>query len=94
MAKLSITLRVAGATYPFPDIEREDEELYRHAEREINRRMMENSVKVVLPKDQLAMAALQLAMENARLRAGLVVDADNERVNNLNEEIENYLNEL
>ncbi len=91
MAKLSITLKIAGSTYPFPGIEREDEELYRYAEKEVNRLFMANAHPNLLPKDQLALAALELAMENVRLKAGVSVDNDVERLRKLGTEIENYL---
>lgn len=69
MAKLSITLKIAGTTYPFPDIEASREEVYRHAEREVNRLFAENAHPALLPKDRLGLAALQLAMENVELRS-------------------------
>ncbi len=91
MAKLSITLKIAGATYPFPDIERSDEEIYRYAEREVNRLFAANAHPNLLPKDRLALAALQLAMENVRLKGGLSVDGDMERLEEMERQVREYL---
>lgn len=92
MAKFSITLRIAGVTYPFPDIEREDEELYRLAEREVNRLFMAGAHPQLLPKDQLALAALELAMENAKLKAGLSVEgSERQQLEKIENELKEYL---
>lgn len=93
MAKLSITLKIAGASYPFPEIERSAEEVYRHAEREVNRLFAENAHPSLLPKDQLALAALQLAMENIQLRSGRTLDGEAERLREIEKEINDYLTE-
>jgi hypothetical protein len=80
MAKLSITLKIAGTSYPFPDIESSEEEAWRHAEREVNRLFAENAHPSLLPKDRLALAALALAMENVRLRSSRSPGAEYDRL--------------
>ncbi len=91
MAKLSITLRIAGTSYPFPDIENSEEEVYRHAEREVNRLFAENAHPSLLPKDQLALAALALAMENVRLRSSRSLGTDLDRLAEVERQMKEYL---
>ncbi len=91
MAKLSITLKIAGTSYPFPDIESSEEEVYRHAEREVNRLFLENSHPSLLPKDRLALAAWQLAMENVRLRSSRSLGTELDRLAELDRQMSEYL---
>jgi hypothetical protein len=91
MAKLSITLKIAGTSYPFPNIESDREEIYRHAEREVNRLFVENSHPSLLPKDRLALAALHLAVENATLKASRSLGADFDRLAEVDRQIDDYL---
>jgi hypothetical protein len=91
LAKLSITLKIAGASYPFYDVDSSDEEVYRLAEREVNRLFGENAHPSLLPKDQLALAALHLAIENIRLRNGLSPDAHRDRLAEVEMQITDYL---
>ncbi len=93
MAKLSITLKIAGASYPFSEIDAAEEELYRHAEREVNRLFAENAHPSLLPKDRLALAALSLAMENGRLRASRSLGEDLDRLAEIDRAISDYLAE-
>jgi hypothetical protein len=93
MAKLSITLKIAGASYPFPDIESSDEEMYRHAEREVNRLFVGNAHPKLLPKDQLALAALHLAMENLAFRSSHTLGPEEfDRLAELEKKMNDYLN--
>ena len=91
MAKLSITLKIAGSTYPFPDIESSDEEVYRHAEREVNRLFTANAHPSLLPKDQLALAALALAMENIRLNTSRSLGEEVDRLADIDRQLEEYI---
>ncbi len=93
MAKLSITLKIAGTSYPFPDIESSEEEIYRHAEREVNRLFMENAHPALLPKDRLALAALHLAMENVTLKANRSLGVDFDRLAAVEKQMSDYLHE-
>ena len=91
MAKLSITLKIAGTSYPFPDIESSEEEMWRHAEREVNRLFAENAHPSLLPKDRLALAALALAMENVRLRSSRSLGEDFDRLAEIERQMGDYL---
>ncbi len=91
MAKLSITLKIAGTSYPFPDIESTDEEVYRHAEREVNRLFAENAHPSLLPKDRLALAALHLAMENVTLRTSRSLGTEIDRLAEVDKQMSDYL---
>ena len=93
MAKLSITLKIAGTSYPFPDIESSEEEVYRHAEREVNRLLAEGAHLLLLPKDRLAMAALQLAMDNVKLRSSRSLGEDIDRLAEVERRISECLRE-
>ncbi len=93
MAKLSITLKIAGTSYPFPDIESSREEIYRHAEREVNRLFADSAHPSLLPKDQLALAALHLAMENAEMRASRSLGPEADRLAAIDEAIRGCLAE-
>ena len=91
MAKLSITLKIAGTSYPFPDVESSEEEMWRHAEREVNRLFAENAHPSLLPKDRLALAALALAMENVRLRSSRSLGEDFDRLAEIERQMSEYL---
>jgi hypothetical protein len=91
MAKLSITLKIAGTSYPFPDIESSREEIYRHAEREVNQLFAENAHPALLPKDRLALAALHLAMENVTLRASRSLGDDLDRLAEIEGALSEYI---
>ncbi len=91
MAKLSITLKIAGSTYPFPDIESSEEEVYRHAEREVNRLFAANAHPSLLPKDQLALAALSLAMDNVRLNTSRSLGEEVDRLAEIDRRLEEYI---
>ncbi len=94
MAKLSITLKIAGTSYPFPDIERADEEVYRHAEREVNRLFGENAHPALLPKDRLALAALHLAMENVSLRSNRSPEPELDKLTQVEKQMNDYLHSI
>lgn len=91
MAKLSITLKIAGATYPFPNIDSADEEVYRHAEREVNKLFARNAHPSLLPKDRLALAALALAMENVRLTTSRSLGNEVDRLAAIEKQLDRYL---
>lgn len=91
MAKIPITLKIAGSSYPFPEIEAAEEEIYRRAEREVNRLFTENAHPSLMPKDRLALAALELAMENARMKVSGSLDEDVERLAEVDRQIKEYL---
>jgi hypothetical protein len=92
MAKLSITLKIAGTTFPF-EIENSDEEVYRHAEREVNRLFADSAHHALLPKDRLALSALHLAMENVTLKASRSLGEDLDRLADIDSLIKKHLEE-
>lgn len=66
--KFNIQLKIAGKSFPLT-IERSDEERYRRAEREVNDLVAryKNSFRGEA-EDYLAMAALQIAVQNVTLQ--------------------------
>lgn len=94
MSKLSITLKIAGGIYPFT-IERSEEEVYRRAERQVNELVSKYAARINLPlKDHLAMAALALSKENIELKASRSLGADADRLGELENKIDAYLDSL
>jgi len=91
MTKLSITLKIAGTSYPYPNIESSAEELYRHAEREVNRLYAQSEHPTLLPKDRLALVALHLAMENISLRASRSMGPAADRLAEIERRMSDYL---
>jgi hypothetical protein len=91
MAKLSITLKIAGTSYPYPDIDSSQEELYRHAEREVNRLFAGSEHPTLLPKDRLALVALHLAMENIALKASRALGEEAARLLEIERRMNDYL---
>ncbi len=90
MGKFRITLNIAGRSYPLT-IEREKEELFRRAEKEINRRMagFESNYRSDT-EGYLAMTALQLALRALESEtARSLGDADMEAL----EELDRLLDE-
>ncbi len=91
MAKIPITIEIAGVKYPFPEIDSAEEEIYRHAQREVNRLFATNAHPSLLPKDQLALAALGLAMENVRLKTSRSLGEEVDRLAEIDRSLEEYL---
>ena len=94
MAKQSIKLKIAGTFYPFPEVESSQEEIYRHAEREVNRLFAESAHPSLLPKDRLALAALHLAMENVKLKSSRSLGEDFDRLAEIDRQMGDYLHEI
>lgn len=95
--KLEITLKVAGGSYKFT-IDRDDrekEEIYRLAEREVNgvlARIKQNQFKNWSDLDYLSVVALQFASANISLRQSREVgDEDLQRLQQLDAELTDYL---
>ncbi|MBQ4278421.1 MAG: cell division protein ZapA [Rikenellaceae bacterium] len=92
--KLNIKLNIAGKPYPL-SIERSDEEKYRRAERDVN--MLVSTYKKHFraeAEDYLAMAALQLAVNNidSEMNRGLG-EAEGELID-LDRQLDEYLGNL
>ncbi|MBR2443132.1 MAG: cell division protein ZapA [Rikenellaceae bacterium] len=93
MSKLTITLKIAGGNYPFT-IDAAEEELYRKAERLVAERMFDFNQINLPQKDQLALAALALGMENLRLKQTRSLGEDLDRLSEVEERLDQYLSEL
>lgn len=92
--KLGITLKIAGKTYPM-SINPQMEEIYRLAEREVNRRFVEsqrNRTDGYAVQDYLASVAVELAVSNIRLSQSREVGSDDlKRLAGLAKEVETHL---
>ncbi|MFI3324210.1 MAG: cell division protein ZapA [Rikenellaceae bacterium] len=97
MGKQAINLVLAGSNYSFT-IDSEAEEIYRLAEREVNRLTSEyqrHNIKEFAVKDYLAMAALKLAIVNINSkREGSLQQEDVDALSAIKEQIDSYLNGL
>lgn len=97
MAKQSITLKIAGKSYPFT-IESGKEEIYRLAEREVNNYLSlikNQNIKDWQNADYLAMAALKFAILHVGGRRSRELDdEDLRRLERLDGEIDAYLNDV
>lgn len=91
---LNIHLEIAGRKYPLR-IDRSKEELYRKAEKEINRWVATIDSKYRMDKEGcLAMAALQLALQNVERATARNIDDDLERLTRLERDIDAHLSKL
>lgn len=94
MGKQAITLKIAGRSYPL-NIDREKEEVYRLAEREVNAylaQIKQNKIKNWEDTDYLAIVALNFAISAVNMRRSREVgDEDMKRLAQLEEEIAAYL---
>lgn len=97
MGKQAINIVLAGNSYSFT-IESEAEEVYRLAEREVNRYVSEfqkHNIKSFSERDYLAMTALKLAIVNINAkREGELSREDIKELGPLRDKIEEYLNSL
>lgn len=97
MAQQAITLKIAGKSYSL-HIEREKEEIYRLAEREVNAylaQIKQNNFRNWTDQDYLSMAALKFAIAHADLRQSREVGSEDlRRLEQLDEGIDSYLNAL
>ena len=93
--KFKITLKIAGKSYPDIEILRHKEEVYRRAERELNA-VVEGYRKRFRAEDDeyLAMAALQMAYNCVELEMKGNLDSEEERLRQIEEQIDAYLKEI
>lgn len=93
----AITLKIAGRSYSLT-IEREKEEVYRLAEREVNgylAQIRQNNFRNWKEEDYLSMAALKFAIANVDLKRSREVGGEElRRIEELSSEIDGYLNTL
>ena len=91
---LNIHLTIAGHKYPLK-IDRSKEELYRKAEGEINRWVSTIESRYRMDKEGcLAMAALQLALQNVERATARSIDDDLEELTRLERQIDAHLSKL
>jgi len=93
-----ITLKIAGRSYSLA-IEREKEEVYRLAAREVNSYLAElkkkNNFRNWKEEDYLSVAALKFAIMNVDLKRSREVDSEELRqIEELSTEVDDYLNRL
>ncbi|MBQ1213905.1 MAG: cell division protein ZapA [Tidjanibacter sp.] len=91
---LKIHLTIAGHKYPL-NIDSSKEEIYRKAEGEINRWVSTISSKYCMEKEGvLAMAALQLALQNVERATARSIDDDLEELTKLERTLDAHLSKL
>ncbi len=92
--QLDIRLDIAGRKYPLR-IDRAKEEVYRKAEKEINKWFATIESKYRIDKEGcLAMAALQLALSNVEQASRRSIDDDLEALIKLEREVDAHLSKL
>jgi len=91
---LNINLDIAGKKYPLR-IERAEEELYRKAEKEINRWVATIESRYRMDKEGcLAMAALQVALQNVEHATSRNIDDDLAELTAIERTLDDYLSKL
>ncbi|MFI3317944.1 MAG: cell division protein ZapA [Rikenellaceae bacterium] len=97
MAKQAITLKIVGKSYSF-NIESDKEELYRLAEREVNRYAAEFEKQGFVGfkvQDFLAMTALKLSIANVTARGqGELKSEELKEVEKLDTRLKDYIGKL
>ena len=93
-SKLNIRLNIAGKSYPL-SIEREKEEKYRRAEKEINDLVTKFRSRFrVESEDYLAMTALQISLANVELEMSRSLGEDIDALVDIDKELDAYLSSL
>lgn len=93
-SKLNIKLNIAGKSYPL-SIEREKEEKYRRAEKEINDLVTKFRSRFrAESEDYLAMAALQISLANVELEMSRSLGDDIDALVDIDRELDEYLSSL
>lgn len=88
---LKIHLDIAGRKYPF-QIDRAKEEIYRKAEKEINRWVATIESKYRMDKEAcLAMAALQISLQNVERTTARNIDDDLAELTKIERMLDAYL---
>ena len=94
MQKFDIRLNVAGKGYAL-SIERDKEEIYRRAEKEVSRLMAAVESQYRAEKeDYLSAVALQLAVKVVELEADRSLGKDIDRLDELNRMLDEHLGRL
>ena len=93
-SKLNIKLNIAGKSYPL-SIEREKEEKYRRAEKEINDLVTKFRSRFrAESEDYLAMAALQISLANVELEMSRSLGDDIDALVDIDRELDTDLSSL
>lgn len=93
-SKLNIRLNIAGKSYPL-SIEREKEEKYRRAEKEINDLVTKFRSRFrAESEDYLAMAALQISLANVEFEMSRSLGEDIDALVDIDKELDEYLSSL
>lgn len=94
MQNFNIKLNIAGKSYAL-SIERQKEEIFRRAEKEVNRLTAAvESQYMAEREDYLAVAALQLAVKVVELEASRSLGRDIDEIARLNSMLDEHLNRL
>lgn len=92
MQKFNIRLNIAGKSYAL-GIDREKEEIFRRAEKEVNRLTAAVESQYMADReDYLAVAALQLAVKVVELEASRSLGKDVDRLEELDRMLGEHLN--
>ena len=91
MSKINIHLKIAGKSFPL-EVEREDEERYRRAEREVNELVshFKNNFRGD-GDDHLAMAALQIAFDKVGLEMSRTLGEEMDALVELDRRLDAYI---
>jgi hypothetical protein len=92
MAKLTVKLKIADMEFPFLDLDSSEEELYRHAAKMVNElhsRVPKTTGWVA--KQEFALVALQLAMENLRMKISRSLGDDVDRLAEVERQLAEYI---
>ena len=94
LPKFDIRLNIASKSYAL-SIERDKEEIFRRAEKEVNQRMaVVESQYIAQREDYLAVVALQLAVKVVELEAGRSVGRDIDKLEALDQLLSQHLDKL
>lgn len=94
MQKFNIRLNIAGKSYAL-SIEREKEEIFRRAEKEVNKLTASVESQYVADReDYLAVVALQLAVRAVEMEASRSLGKDIDQIAEIDKKLEEHLNRL
>ena len=94
LPKFNIRLNIAGKSYAL-SIERDKEEIFRRAEKEVNQRIaVVESQYVAQREDYLAVVALQLAVRIVELESSRSLGHDIDKLDQLDKLLDQHLNKL
>ena len=94
LPKFDIRLNIASKSYAL-SIERDKEEIFRRAEKEVNQRMaVVESQYIAQREDYLAVVALQLAVKVVELEAGRSVGRDIDKLEALDQLLSQHFDKI